>query len=124
MSDHSDERNARLTSRLSSRFLVAIVVGPLIGLAIGAIVGFIFFEPGGGGFTITLIGSAIGVTMFALLWAGYSSLESPDPGREPSDTQRPISDRDDLVREEHEQTSSDHTSGEGSSHGLPPESPG
>lgn len=102
MNDHSDERNERLSSRLSSRFLVAVVAGPLIGLAIGAIAGFIFFEPGGGGFTVTLIGTAVFVTMLALLWAGYSSLESPDPGREPSDTERPISDREELVREEHE----------------------
>jgi hypothetical protein len=38
--------------------------------------------------------------MLALLWGGYSSLESPDPGREPSDTERPITDRSELVREE------------------------
>ncbi len=39
-----------------------------------------------------LVGALIG---------GYASLESPNPGREPSDTERPIVDRPGLVREEH-----------------------
>jgi hypothetical protein len=37
-----------------------------------------------------------------MLMLGYSSLESPDPGREPSDTARPIADRREAVREEHD----------------------
>jgi hypothetical protein len=36
-----------------------------------------------------------------MLVAGYSSLESPDPGAEPSDTARPVADRPEVVREEH-----------------------
>jgi hypothetical protein len=52
---------------------------------------------------MVMVGTAIAGTMLALLWGGYSSLESPDPGREPSDTERPIADRSELVREESEE---------------------
>ena len=37
-----------------------------------------------------------------MLVAGYSSLESPDPGAEHSDTVRPVADRPEVVREEHQ----------------------
>jgi hypothetical protein len=37
-----------------------------------------------------------------MLVAGYSALESPDPGKEPSDTERPILDRPEATREEHD----------------------
>ncbi len=102
MSDKPQGSTERFRSRLGSRFVIALVAGPLVGLAIGAIIGLVFFEPGGRGFTMSLVGTAIGITLLCLLWAGYSSLESPDPGQEPSDTRRPIADRDELVREEHD----------------------
>jgi hypothetical protein len=35
-----------------------------------------------------------------MLLLGYSALESPDPGDEPSDTVRPVRDRAELTREE------------------------
>lgn len=67
----TDSRTERVRRRLAGRFVGALIVGPVIGLLIGG-----------------------------LLVAGYSSLESPDPGREPSDTLRPIADRPSLVRDE------------------------
>ena len=55
--------------------------------------------------TSALAGAIFGVGL-AMLISGYSSLESPDPGKEPSDTQRPITDRPEPVREEFEEESS------------------
>ena len=97
-----DPAARRLGSRLRGHLAVALIAGPLVGLLIGLAVASIAFEPGSGGFTMAIVGAVVACTMLALLWAGYSSLESPDPGREPSDTVDPIADRPELVREEHD----------------------
>lgn len=102
MAQGSPERQERMGARLGNRLGIALLVGPVIGVVIGLAVGFAFFEPMGRGFTMTIVGTTIAVTMLSLLWAGYSSLESPDPGNEPSDTERPLADRTDAVREERE----------------------
>lgn len=81
---------------------MALIAGPLAGLAIGAVIAAIVFGAWGRGAFMTLVGGAIAGTLLALLWGGYSSLESPDPGREPSDTQRPVADRPEPTREEHD----------------------
>jgi hypothetical protein len=96
----SDPASARVGKRLGSRLAVALVIGPLAGLAIGGVIAAIVFGTWGRGAFMTLIGGAVAGTLLALLWGGYSSLESPDPGREPSDTQRPVADRPELTREE------------------------
>ncbi len=96
----SDPASARVGKRLGSRLAVALVVGPLAGLAVGGVIAALVFGTWGRGAFMTLIGGAVAGTLLALLWGGYSSLESPDPGREPSDTQRPVADRPELTREE------------------------
>jgi hypothetical protein len=96
----SDPASQRIGSRIRRRLGVALLIGPLVGLAVGALIASFAFDSWGTGSIMVLIGAAIGGTMLALLWGGYSSLESPDPGREPSDTDRPIADRSELVREE------------------------
>ena len=73
---------------------------PLVGLAVGAAIAAAAFESRERGSVMVLIAAVVAGTLLALLWAGYSSLESPDPGHEPSDTERPIADREGLVREE------------------------
>jgi hypothetical protein len=108
MTRDTPQRQERIGSRLGSRLGIALLVGPVIGVVIGLAIGFVFFEPMGRGFTMTIVGTTIAATMLSLLWAGYSSLESPDPGNEPSDTERPLADRTDAVREERD------------THGLPP----
>ena len=100
MSD--DPAARRVGSRLRSRFAIALIAGPIIGLAGGALIAVIAFDTWGRGSVMVLIGAAVAATLLALLWAGYSSLESPDPGREPSDTQHPIADRPQLTREEND----------------------
>jgi hypothetical protein len=98
--DRPDPSAQRLRSRLGRRLLVAAVLGPAIGLAIGGVIATIAIGTWNVATTMVLVGTVVGCTLLALLWAGYSSLESPDPGMEPSDTQRPIADRSDLVRRE------------------------
>ncbi|HET8786921.1 MAG TPA: hypothetical protein VFM38_14900 [Candidatus Limnocylindrales bacterium] len=88
---------------MKRRLGVSLLIGPLVGLVIGAIIAAVAFESWGTGSVMVMVGTAIAGTMLALLWGGYSSLESPDPGREPSDTERPIADRSELVREESEE---------------------
>jgi hypothetical protein len=88
---------------MKRRLGVSLLIGPLVGLVIGAIIAAVAFESWGTGSVMVMVGTAIAGTMLALLWGGYSSLESPDPGREPSDTERPVADRPELVREESEQ---------------------
>lgn len=98
--DRSDPTTQRLRSRLGRRLLMAAVFGPMIGLATGAVIATISIGTWNRATTMVLVGTVVACTLLALLWAGYSSLESPDPGAEPSDTQRPIADRSALVREE------------------------
>jgi hypothetical protein len=96
----SDPASRRIGTRLRRRLGAALLIGPLAGLAIGAVTAALAFESWGRGSIMVLVGAVIAGTILALLWGGYSSLESPDPGREPSDTRRPLADREDLVREE------------------------
>ena len=86
--------------RLGGRLPLGGLLGAIAGAMIGALVGLIFFDR-----SAAILASILALAVFGLgvgmLVAGYSSLESPDPGVEPSDTPRPVADRPELVREEH-----------------------
>jgi cation transporter-like permease len=97
-----DARAARLRDRLKRRLLVAAVAGPIIGVVVGLLVGSVAFQVGGLGFVMVLVGCVIFATAVALLVASYSSLESPDPGLEPSQVERPVADRPGPTRPEAE----------------------
>jgi hypothetical protein len=97
-----DAHAQRLRSRLGRRLLAAVIIGPLTGLVVGGIIAAVAIGAWDRGAVMVLVGSVVACTMLSLLWAGYSSLESPDPGQEPSDTERPIADRRAIVREESE----------------------
>jgi len=112
--ERTDPSTQRMRTRLSRRLLVAAVVGPVIGLATGGVIAAIAIGTWNTTTTMVLVATVVACTLLSLLWAGYSSLESPDPGREPSDTQRPIADRAAAVREESNPTTS----------GLPPSAGG
>jgi len=94
--------NQRMRRRLSSRLLLGPAIGLCVGLAAGAIVGTTVSSPGRPAFWLALVGCSVFATMVGALVGGYSSLESPDPGAEPSDTESPVLDRPELTREEHE----------------------
>ena len=108
--ERTDQSTQRLHSRLSRRLIAAAVLGPVIGLAAGGLIAAITIGTWNRAAAMVLVGCVIASTLLSLLWAGYSSLESPDPGREPSDTQRPVADRPAFVREE----------SDGSTGSLPP----
>ena len=98
---HETPAQVRMHKRLGFRLFVGGLVGGLVGLAFGAVLGVMFFERAGAMWTAALAGGLFGF-VFGLLILGYSSLESPDPGEEPSDTNHPIADRPEAVREEQE----------------------
>jgi hypothetical protein len=90
----------RMHMRLGRRLPLGGLLGAIAGALVGALVGLLFFDR-----SAAILMSIVGAGVFGLgvgmLIAGYSSLESPDPGDEPSDTARPIADRPEAVREEH-----------------------
>jgi hypothetical protein len=90
----------RMHLRLRRRLLIGGSVGAIAGAVIGALLGLLFFDR-----SAAVVMSIVAAGVFGLgvgtLIAGYSSLESPDPGAEPSDTARPVADRPEAVREEH-----------------------
>ena len=86
--------------RLGARLPLGGILGAIAGATIGALVGLLFFDRSAAIFA-AILGSAVFGLGVGLLVAGYSSLESPDPGAEPSDTARPVADRPEVVREEH-----------------------
>jgi hypothetical protein len=91
---------ARMHRRLGRRLPLGGLVGAIAGAVVGALVGLLFFEGSAAILTSVLAAGVFGLGV-GMLIAGYSSLESPDPGAEPSDTVRPVTDRPDAVREEH-----------------------
>ncbi len=91
---------ARMHRRFSRRLPLGGLIGAIVGLGAGALLGFYLFDPRAAIVTSTFVSGLFGLGA-GMLIAGYSSLESPDPGDEPSDTARPIADRPELVREEH-----------------------
>lgn len=98
----SDRRGERISSRLGRRTTLALVAGPLVGLAVGGAISALVLDGWRPAAIGIVLGAVVACSILTVLWAGYSSLESPDPGREPSDTERPIADRGSLVREEDE----------------------
>ena len=94
---------ARLRKRLGMRLPLGGLIGATIGAVIGVALGYVMFDRAGAILT-AILGSALFGFAVGMLVAGYSSLESPDPGTEPSDTVDPVKDRSGAVREEHPRT--------------------
>jgi hypothetical protein len=88
-----------MEGRLRHRMLAALLLGPLIGLIVGMLIALTVLDEFGGAALGIIVGAVLAATLLALLWSGYSSLESPEPGLEPSDAERPLS-KSELVTEE------------------------
>jgi predicted phage tail protein len=86
--------------RLSGRLPLGGLLGAIAGAIVGALIGLLFFE-GSAAILASILASTVFGVGVGMLVAGYSSLESPDPGAEPSDTAHPVTDRPEAVREEH-----------------------
>ena len=90
---------ARMHRRLGTRLPLGGLLGAIAGAMVGTLVGLLFFDRSAAVLTSILASAVFGLGV-GMLVAGYSSLESPDPGAEPSDTARPVADRPKVVREE------------------------
>lgn len=91
----------RMRTRIPKRIALGLAIGAGLGAVMGALAGAIPSAPASIGILVIVFACAIFGGMVGALIGGYASLESPDPGREPSDTERPITDRPGLTREEH-----------------------
>lgn len=100
--ESQSQRSQRFKRRIGGRLLTGFVVGALLGAIAGVVLGLVFFDAGGFGFWMAIVASVIFGTFVSVLLGGYSSLESPDPGAEPSDTMRPMQDRPEPTRQEQE----------------------
>lgn len=95
--------SARVGRRLRRRVPLAAAIGAAVGLAAGWLGGALAFHHVGGlGFTMSLVGGAVFGAIVGALIGGYSSLESPQPSREPSEVERPILDTPTLTTTEHD----------------------
>jgi hypothetical protein len=77
-----------------------MVVGAAMGLPVGLLFGLLAFSGREGAVAASALAGAIFGVVVGSLIGGYSTLESPDPGSEPSDTERPLADRPQLTRDE------------------------
>jgi hypothetical protein len=90
----------RAWARIQGGLLRGVVIGAVAGLLVGAILGAIVFK-GPGAIMAAALAGAIGLGGLGAFWGVLAKLESPDPGREPGDTDRPVADVSELTREEH-----------------------
>jgi hypothetical protein len=99
--DPSIERGERHHTARSARSLGwGALLGAIGGAAIGFGAGYAFFE--GAGVWAVVLAVSIAGALLGAFWGGMSSLESPDPGTEPSETEHPIRDVATLTHDEGE----------------------
>jgi hypothetical protein len=99
--DPAVERGEQRQTARSARSLgLGAVLGAVLGGAIGLAAGAAFF--GGAGVWAVAIAVAVAGALLGGFWGGMASLESPDPGAEPSETEHPVRDVSPLTHEEGE----------------------
>jgi cation transporter-like permease len=95
-----DPGTARVERRLGRGLLVGVGTGAIVGAVIGAIAGATLGSGGATKFWTFFIAAFVACSALGALIGSYSSLESPQPGHEPTDTARPVRDADGLTTEE------------------------
>jgi hypothetical protein len=98
--DDADEGEA-----FRARWRSGIVLGGAIGLGVGVAVGALVAWSVGGGTAswMALVACVVAGTGVGLFVGGLSRLESPQPGGEPSQVERPVLDEPELTKAEHGQ---------------------
>jgi predicted lipid-binding transport protein (Tim44 family) len=91
--EHHVERSARSTG-------LGGLVGALAGGALGGALGVAFLS--GTAAWAVVLAAAIAGAVLGAFWGGMASLESPDPGSEPSETEHPVRDVPSLTPDEGE----------------------
>ena len=79
----------RAWGRIQSRLLKGLLIGGVAGAVIGLIIGLIVFQRLGAIAAAALAG-AIGLGGLGAFWGVLAGLESPDPGHEPAEVERPL----------------------------------
>jgi hypothetical protein len=96
-------RDDRAWGRIQDGLVKGLSFGAIGGAIVGLIIGSIVFQ-GIGAVLTSMLAGVIGLGGLGAFWGVLSGLESPDPGREPGDTERPL-DVAELVTEEHDHRS-------------------
>jgi hypothetical protein len=101
MNPQEEPRRERwFVRRMEKRVLVGTLIGAAAGTALGLIGGLLFFHPGSKGMWGTTVAGLVFGALFALVLSGMSSLESPPPGQEPEDPDRPDREVPGFTRDE------------------------
>jgi len=94
MGTREDRAWGRIQGGLLKGMMIGGIAGALLGLILGAIVFHSF-----GAIVGAVVAGLIGLGGLGAFWGVLSGLESPDPGHEPSEVERPL-DVPDLTTEE------------------------
>jgi hypothetical protein len=94
----SRERRFRLRGRRSLAF--GIAAGVVLGGGAGLLLGLVAFRAGGPGMWAAVVAGVIFGFALGAFEGGMATLESPEPGREPSEISRPVRDVPELTGSE------------------------
>ena len=95
-----EDREAHDVERSGRSIALGAVVGATTGVVLGGGLGFVFLE--GVAVWAVALAAVIAGMILGAFWGGMASLESPDPGAEPSETAHPFRDVPSLTHEEGE----------------------
>ena len=96
------ERERRFRVRWRRNLMLGVVVGAFIGSALGLALGLLAFEPGSTGMWASIVAGLIFGLLLGAFEGGMSSLESPQPGREPLEADHAVRDVEGLTDVERE----------------------
>jgi hypothetical protein len=96
-------RDARHAGRLWRRLFLGAVIGFAVCGLVGLVIGLIAYRPWSLAMWVAFLGAGFFGGVVGAIAGGMSSLESPDPGREPSQFSEPVSEPGGLTRPETDQ---------------------
>lgn len=98
MDDARSPASRRTGERLPRRILAGTLIGAAVGALIGLVAGAVAYD--GTAVVACALAGALGLGLLGSFIGGMSSLESPQPGNEPSERTEPLEETD-LTSEEH-----------------------
>jgi hypothetical protein len=100
----ADRRAAEETRRFGERMrrglVLGVVLGAVVGLIAGAIVAAVVADGRPARVAVSLVAFTLAGIALGLFWGGFSRLESPRPGTEPTEVERPIRDEPGITKDE------------------------
>jgi hypothetical protein len=107
MRQERTQRERRFRLRWRENLAIGVGVGLAIGGGLGVLLGVIAFEPGSRGMWGSIVAGVLFGVVLGAFEAGMASLESPQPGREPAQAERPVRDVSELTETERDVPSRD-----------------